>query len=96
MAARSKTLTGSPPADQTITTSDGRLMGWSLRESAGTPAVAACNIREGSASGDIIAVLELAADSSSNVWFGPGGVNAVGGIYFDVVAGEITGAVYFA
>lgn len=97
MAARTKTLTGSPAADQTVIAgTEAKLLGWSLRESAASAAAASANIREGSASGDIIAVIELAADGSETVWFGDDGVVAYGGIYFDAVAGEITGVVYYS
>lgn len=92
-------LTGS---DQTIhaapagVNSVPTLYGWSIRESAGTPAVATVLIRSGSLSGPIVAAIELVADGSSTEWFGPQGVQARGGLYVDVVAGAVEGSVYHA
>jgi len=63
--------------------------GFSARESAVTPAAAAFNIRTGGASGDIIDVVELAADGSVNVWYDNTGIQARDGIYVEVVSGAV-------
>ena len=71
------------------------LMGWSIHESAGSAAVASLILRDGtSASGAIVAVLELAADGDDHVWFGPDGIRVNGGLYVDRVAGSTEGAVF--
>lgn len=73
-----------------------RLMGFSIREAAGTPAVATVIIRNGTAdTGAILAVIELAADASINLWFGPEGIDASLGIFVDRVAGTTQGAIYY-
>lgn len=66
-----------------------RLLGYSVRESAGSAAVASLNLRNGGdATGAIIAVEELAADAQKTVWFGPQGIACPLGIFVDRVAGE--------
>lgn len=79
--------------DVTIASAETTLMGWSIRESAGTPAVAAVNIEDGA--GNVIAAIELAANGSSTEWFGPDGVRARGGLAVDRQSGETEGAVYY-
>jgi hypothetical protein len=68
-----------------------RLTGYSCRESAGTPAVAAFNIVNGAtvAGGTQIAVIELAANASETVSFGDSGIDAANGLSIDVVAGTV-------
>lgn len=72
-------------------------LGCSIRESAGTAAVATVIIRNGTDNtGAILAVIELAANASAPpLWFGDGGVIANDGIYVDRVAGETQGAIYY-
>ena len=66
-----------------------RLMGYSVRESAGSAAVAALNLRHGTTATDpLLAVSELAANGADNAWFGPQGINCPNGIFVDRVAGE--------
>lgn len=94
MAVRATPLTGSPPADQAVVVSDRSVYhGCSVREAASSAAVAAFNVRATSASGPIIDVIELAANGSVNTWYDKG-IDAPGGIYFDVIAGEVAGSIF--
>lgn len=69
------------------------LYGWSFRESAGVAAVATIVLRDGAA-GEIIAVIELAADGDDHQWMGPQGIRCSNGITVDRVAGTTEGVVY--
>lgn len=70
-----------------------RLGGYSIRESAATAAAAAVNLRRGTVAGQIIAVIELAANGSvTDMW--PGLVGATGGVYVEVVAGTVEGVLF--
>lgn len=69
-----------------------RFAGFSVRESDGTPAVAAANFRHGSVSGQILAVLELAANESATIALPM--ADTPDGVYFEVVAGTISGVAY--
>ena len=66
-----------------------RLVGWSARESAGTPAVATFGIMNGAtvAGGANILRVELAANESSGEWYGPEGIDAANGLTIDHIAG---------
>lgn len=68
-----------------------RLVGYSCRESAGTPAAAAFNIVNGAtgAAGTSIVNVELAANASETVYFGDAGIDAANGISIDHVAGTV-------
>lgn len=85
-----------PAASGTITGSvtDGKLMGWSVRETAA--AVASFRIREGGSGGKILASVGLVASASSQQWLGPQGVGGDGVLYYEKVAGTIEGAVWIA
>lgn len=74
-----------------------RLLGYSCRESAGTPAVATFRVMHGAtvAGGTAVAVQELAANASDWVWFGPQGIACPNGITLDVVAGTLDVHVYY-
>jgi hypothetical protein len=67
------------------------LVGYSCRESAGSPAVAALNIVNGAAvsGGDAIIPIELAANGSEMKWFGPEGIATPDGLSIEVVAGTV-------
>lgn len=83
-------------ADVPIRTGSGRLLGWSIGESAGSAAVASLIIRDGvSASGAILAVIELAADASVTQSVGPAGIPFTDGLYVDRVTGSTQGAVWW-
>ncbi len=71
-----------------------RLSGFSIREAnAVTPGPAAINLRDGTASGQILVVLELGADQSATL-LSPAIVHAPNGVYVEVVAGTISGVLY--
>ena len=68
-----------------------RLMGYSVRESAGSPDVATLNLRHGSADTDpIVALINLAASGSDSQWFGPQGLPVEGGVFVDRLTGNST------
>jgi hypothetical protein len=92
MAARANAIT-IPAADGALASAPKILYGWSVGESDGTPAVASFLIRDGSVSGPIVAVVELAANGSSTEWF-EGGVRVPNGIFIDIVGGTVQGAIY--
>ena len=66
-----------------------RLMGWSARESDGTPAAASFNIVHGATGdgGDQIIPVELAANGIAHQWYGPQGIAVANGISTNHVAG---------
>lgn len=75
------------------TTAPGALVGYTVRETAGAAAVV--NLRDGGdVAGDLVVTVALAAGASETVWFGPGGLNLAQGLYVDVAAGDVAGAVY--
>lgn len=66
------------------------LMGWSVRESAGTPAIAngkLVNGATGSAAGKV-GEIGLVASDSKTVWLGPNGIPCPLGISIDHLAGQ--------
>lgn len=70
----------------------GSLVGYSI---AGGAAGATVYLRDGvDADGALVATFTLAADESTSAWFGPGGLNLSRGLFVDVAAGSIEGAVY--
>lgn len=93
MAARANAFP-IPASDGMLTNTPKILYGWSVGESDGTPAVASFLIRNGSGAGDIVAVVELAANGSSTEWFGDQGIRVPDGIFIDIVAGTVQGAIY--
>ncbi len=68
-----------------------RLGGFSIRETAG--AAADLNLRLATATGQILFVLELAANESAGIVF-PGHISAPGGVYVEVTSGAIAGVLY--
>lgn len=76
-----------------ISTSPGRIAGWSVRETAA--ATALIRLRDGtSATGDPIATIALTANQSVRDWFMPTGISFSNGLYVEVVFGAIEGVVY--
>lgn len=67
------------------------LMGWNVRESAGTPAVATVRFLNGAtvAGGAGLSTVELAGDASVGEWYGPGGLDSPDGISIEVIAGTV-------
>lgn len=73
-----------------------RLMGAAWRESAGVAAAAAFSIIHGADdSGTVILPVELAANGSGNIMFGPGGIACPNGISIDVTAGTVDVILYY-
>lgn len=67
--------------------------GYSIRENAGTAGTASVRIWDGtSATGTLLAVVELATDSSANESV-PDGLRASKGVFFEVVTGTVEGSV---
>ena len=70
------------------------LMGWSLRETTGA-AVAAVRLFSGTtAGGQLVASIALASGGSSDHATSDDGVFVTGGLFLDVVAGSVEGAIY--
>lgn len=74
-----------------------RLVGWSIRESKSSAAVATGRITNGAtgASGTVVANIELAADTSQTFWLGSGGIACPNGISVDWIAGEFDITLYY-
>ncbi len=72
-----------------------RLTGWSIRESAGTPAAAAVNLRKAAVGGQIVATIELAANGSTTQVVNDGWIACEGGCYVEVVSGTVEGVLYY-
>jgi hypothetical protein len=75
-----------------------RLRGYSIQESAGTPAAAACRIMHGATvgGGTVAAFVKLAASGNTTVDFGPAGIACPNGISFDWVSGQVDVCIYYA
>ena len=84
----------SDATDDTVTAK--KFYGWSLHESAGTPAVASVLFKDTDSSGSLLGALELAADTSDTVFFPDGVVVPSGTLYIDKTAGSTEGAVYIS
>jgi hypothetical protein len=80
--------------NQTAWRGPGRLMGWSIREAAGSPAPAVVTIYDGRSADDplsIVAVVELGADKDSNVSLPAVSITEA---VFVTVSGTVQGALY--
>ena len=71
------------------------LVGYSCRESAGSPAAAAFNITIGSPSGTEAVHVELAANASETKFFGDAGISAAAGISIEDVSGTYDISIYY-
>jgi hypothetical protein len=76
------------------TASPVRLMGWSVRESDTTAAVAEVVLRQGSTTGQIVAQAHVAANGSVETWMGPQGVICREGLFIDRIGGTTTVVVW--
>lgn len=81
-----------PASRQMLTNGRARIVGWSLR--AGAADVAATLHNGTDASGDVVAVLDLKAGTSSTTTLGRAGVACPAGVYLNVATGSLTGAVH--
>lgn len=80
-------------ASVTVYTGRGILMGIALKESAGSPAAARINIRDGTTNaGPVIMPVNFAASESPREWFGDAGIQFNTGLRIEVLAGTIEGA----
>lgn len=82
-----------------VSTSPGRLVGWSVRIPALGALPGVLKLHDGQdASGDVIAVINLPAGGSNTTWLAPGGVSFQYGLFAEIVTGgvepAIEGAVY--
>jgi|ERR1044072_3123782 len=84
----------STAASASLTTGRNVIKGMTIREVAGTPAAARINIRDGSVSGPILLAINLVASESVRDWFAPDGIRVNTGIYLQVLAGTVEGAIY--
>lgn len=68
--------------------------GFAIRESAGAAAVV--NFRSGSATGDILWPLNLAADEAAGIILGSGedAIDSTAGMYVEVVSGTVVGTMF--
>ena len=98
MPAAYKTIPLTTTADILVITGRITLLGWSLVEDAGTPALASAYIKDGTtAASVIVAGIKMAASGSSQQWFGDidnGGLVLNTGLFFDMIAGSMSGAIY--
>jgi len=78
-------------ADLAVAAAPGlRYLGFSCKESDGTPAVATFRILRGDiATGTVLDTVELAANESAREWYGPEGFNSPEGISIDWIVGTV-------
>jgi hypothetical protein len=77
-----------------LATSGGTLAGFSLRETTGV-AVAVVNLRDGDdANAALVQTISLAPAESVRDWFGDRGISLYNGLFMDVAAGAVDGAVF--
>ena len=84
-----------PGASGVVVTSDNvHYQGFAVCETGG--AVAQFRVRSGSVTGLILDTIKLLAGESASAWYGPQGIFADGGLYFEKVAGTIEGSLRYA
>lgn len=77
-----------------LSTSSGRLAGFSIRETTGA-AAAVVRLRDGSdATGDLLATIALLGGASVQAWFMPSGVSFGYGLFLEVTSGAVEAVVY--
>jgi hypothetical protein len=82
---------------QRATSSPGRLVGWSLRETVGTQAGVVRFYDGRDANGLLVATVALPQGSDRQAWFAPGGISLTEGLFVEFVGGlsqTIEGAVF--
>lgn len=98
MSVPYKTIPATTTADTQLITGQVSLVGLVVVEDAGTPAAASFVLRDGtSTSGAIVVPVKLALSSGVCYWFGDvedGGIIFKTGIFLDMIAGSINGAIY--
>lgn len=70
-----------------------RFRGVSIRESAASAAAAQVNLRKGAVGGQLLMVIELAANESATLVL-EDRVPSEGGVYVQVVSGTVEGVIY--
>lgn len=92
-----ETTTGNTNVQAVAAVTGLRLMGYSVRESSGTPAVATLNIRHGTANTHtVLCPISLVASTTNGQWFGPQGIPAASGLYLERVSGNSTVTLFTA
>jgi hypothetical protein len=81
-------------ADVTLLSGRGHLIGWSLRESATVAAAASVVFRDGSATGNILAIVTPFAADGTDMFTFDSPVRFNEGLYVERESGETEGAVY--
>ena len=72
-----------------------RLLGWSM-ENQSSSTLAHADIYDGTdTSGTALFAINLAGNQSGRDWFGPGGILFKNGLYLNVTAQEVKGAVFY-
>jgi hypothetical protein len=73
----------------------GILLGWSVREAGGTPALAQFELRDGgNSAGTMLAAISMAASGDSQLWMGLPGVQFQSSMFGHVVSGASVGALW--
>jgi hypothetical protein len=80
-------------ADQVAAAAPAAYKGFSIRETAGATAIIRIYDNASAASGTLLDTIRLAANESAREWYGPGGIDALNGIYVDIVSGAAEGSV---
>lgn len=93
-AARAVAVGNGAGATARPTTSGGRWLGFSLRETSGGAAARVIFHAGSDATGPEIGSCNLAAGASDTRWFGPTGVDVAGGLFVEVAAGAAAGSVF--
>lgn len=75
------------------TSSPGRLVGWSVRETSGAAAATVRLFDGRDTSGTLLATLQLTSGQSHQNWLGGSGVSITDALYVDIT-GQIEGSVY--
>lgn len=92
-AARPVAIGSAPNSSGRPLSSPGRIVGWSIRETAG--AAAAVRLWDGrEAGGQLLATVALAASDSHTVMPTGGGISVSDALFVEVVTGAVEGVVY--
>jgi len=83
-AARPVALTVLPTI---VSSSPGRLVGWSVRETVGTDPYVLRFHNGDNDEADLVAMITGGAGTADNQWFGPGGLSFTEGLYVELVSG---------
>lgn len=88
-------VSGTGDAQVLPATANLRLMGFTSKENAGSPAPAEFILRHGTGTGDPPLVhVTLGSNESTRDWFGPGGMSVSSGIFLDRVSGTTELSLY--